>query len=114
MMSEFMFPPIGDEDSLTKDARERDPGDECVGGFCPMPTPKTVVIDEVNHPEHYCQNGMEAINVMEAFSSKEEFVGHLRLTCIKYLLRMNTKDTPAVNVRKAKWYLDRLCKEVSE
>ena len=71
-------------------------------------------VDIVNHPDHYCQNGMEAIDVMKSFSDKEEFVGHLRLTCIKYLLRMHTKDTPEVNVRKAKWYLDRLVKEVSE
>lgn len=73
-----------------------------------------VKIDEVNSPPHYMQGGMEAIDVMQSFSSKEEFVGHLRLTAIKYLLRLNEKDNPAVNARKCRWYVDRLCKELSE
>ena len=52
-----------------------------------------VTIDPIN-PSHYQQGGLEAIDVMEAFSTKEEFVGHLRLTAVKYLLRLNEKDTP--------------------
>ena len=109
MPTHDIFKPVPDA-ALEKDSRERS---ECVDGFCPMPS-KPMPVDIVNHPDHYCQNGMEAIDVMQAFSDKEEFVGHLRLTTIKYLLRMHTKDTPEVNVRKAKWYLDRLVKEVSE
>ena len=112
-MTDFMFPPIGDEDNLTKDARERVPGDECINGFCPMPTPKTVVIDEVN-PQHYQQGGMEAIDVMAAFSSKEEFQGYLRLNAVKYLLRLNNKGSASLNCKKALWCVDRLSKELSE
>jgi hypothetical protein len=112
-MTDFMFPPIGDDDNLTKDAREREPGDECINGFCPMPTPRKVVIDEVN-PAHYQQGGMEAIDVMEAFSSKEEFQGYLRLNAVKYLLRLNNKGSAALNSKKALWYVDRLSKELSE
>ncbi len=107
MATADIFKPIG----------ERGVPDEngCVDGFCPMPTkPMPVTVDEVNHPAHYMQGGMEAIDVMEAFSSKEEFVGHLRLTAVKYLLRLNEKDSPAVNARKCRWYVDRLCKELSE
>lgn len=109
MPTHDIFKPVA-EAALGKDSRERS---EPVDGFTPLSS-EPMPVDIVNRPDHYCQNGMEAIDVMQAFSDREEFVGHLRLTCIKYLLRMNTKDTPEVNVRKAKWYLDRLVREVSE
>jgi hypothetical protein len=100
---------------IFKPIEERGAPDEngCIDGFCPMPT-KPMPVDVVNSPPHYMQGGMEAIDVMEAFSSKEEFVGHLRLTAVKYLLRLNEKDTPSVNARKAKWYVSKLCEELSE
>ena len=110
MATHDIFKPIEDRDN--KADRERD---GCIDGFCPMPTkPMPVTVDEVNQPAHYMQGGMEAIDVMEAFSNKEEFVGHLRLTAVKYLLRLNEKDTPSVNARKAKWYVSKLCEELSE
>ena len=104
---------------IFKPIAERGAPDEngCIDGFCALPkkeAPMPVKIDEVNSPPHYMQGGMEAIDVMQSFSSKEEFVGHLRLTAIKYLLRLNEKDNPAVNARKCRWYVDRLCKELSE
>ena len=74
------------------------------------PLPVSIEDDKIN-PVHYRQGGMEAIDVMNAFSSQEEFIGYLRCNCIKYLLRMNHKDTPSVNVRR---YLDRLYQEVAE
>ena len=72
----------------------------------------SVNIDYVNHPPHYCQGGLESIEVMKAFASKEEFIGHLRLTAIKYLLRLNNKDSAKENADKARWYLDKLCEEL--
>lgn len=102
---------------IFKPIEERGVPDEngCIDGFCALPSKSMpVTVDEVNQPAHYMQGGMEAIDVMQSFSSKEEFVGHLRLTAIKYLLRLNEKDTPSVNARKCRWYVDRLCKELSE
>ena len=88
------------------------PINDCPDGFCPLPTKKSE--DIVNSPSHYMRGGMEAIDVMSAFSSKEEFVGHLRLCAIKYLMRLNQKDTPEVNARKSLWYVKKLCEELSE
>jgi len=102
---------------IFKPIEERGAPDEngCIDGFCAFPPkPMPVTVDEVNQPAHYMQGGMEAVDVMQSFSSKEEFVGHLRLTAIKYLLRLNEKDTPAVNARKCRWYVDKLCQELSE
>ena len=60
------------------------------------------------NPDHYRRDTMEAIDVMEAFSSDEEFRGHLKNTAIKYLLRLYDKDTPLMNARKCAWYVERL------
>lgn len=86
----------------------------CIDGFCPLPTkPMPVNIDYVNAPPHYIQGGLESIDVMKAFASKEEFIGHLRLTAIKYLLRLNNKDTAKENAEKSQWYISKLVEELN-
>jgi hypothetical protein len=60
------------------------------------------------NPDHYKRKTIEAIEVMEQFSTDEEFVGHLKNTALKYLLRLNDKDTPLMNARKCQWYVERL------
>ena len=107
-----MFQPIPDK-ALEKDSRERS---ECVDGFCPLPTPKEVVIDDEISPEHYRGRGgvdtIEAIDVMEAFLSTEEFTGYLRGNAIKYLLRLKSKGSAATNAKKCNWYVNRLVEEL--
>ena len=66
------------------------------------------------NPDHYRKSTMEAIDVMEAFSTGEEFRGHLKNTAIKYLLRLNDKDTPLMNARKCLWYVERLVKKLED
>jgi hypothetical protein len=66
----------------------------------------------VLNPPHYNQNGIETIDYMRAYSTHEEFCGHCRLTAIKYLSRMNIKDEPLENAKKARWYIDRLIEEL--
>lgn len=72
------------------------------------------VIDMVLNPPHYNQGGIETIDYMKAYSTKEEFKGHLRLTAIKYLSRLNEKDDPLENAKKARWYIDELIKELED
>ena len=89
----------------------------CIDGFCPMPTPKSPAkdeppVDEVN-PEHYRQ-GIECIDVMQSIATPEQYQGYLWLTTVKYLYRLHRKGSPELNARKAKWFLDRLCQELSE
>ena len=85
---------------------------ECKDGFCELPSPKKVVIDEVNQPAHYISSGMEAIQVMEAFLSAEEFEGYLRGNALKYLLRLKGKGSAKMNAEKCMWYVNRLSKEL--
>lgn len=78
--------------------------------------PEEAVYDEpeedvVNHPKHYkLDNGIEAIDLMEMTSTAPEFVGHLRNTALKYIIRAGHKD-PSKYVQdldKAKWYITKL------
>ena len=67
--------------------------------------------DHIN-PEHYKIGGIETIEYMKAKSTPEEFRGHLRLTALKYLSRFGKKDDELQELKKAKWYLDKLIEEL--
>lgn len=69
--------------------------------------------DPIN-PDHYRVGGIETIDFMRAKASDEEFRGHLRLTAIKYLSRGPYKDDALEDYKKARWYLDRLIKEMEK
>lgn len=70
--------------------------------------PPIVQEDTVNHPSHYTDGGIEAIEAIEAQLTAEEFRGYLRGNCAKYLWRCNLKDNPTENLLKCEWYLKRL------
>lgn len=67
--------------------------------------------DVVNNPKHYkLENGIEAIDLMEMTSTAPEFVGHLRNTALKYIIRAGHKDPTKYiqDLDKAKWYITKL------
>jgi len=64
--------------------------------------------DNVNKPAHYTQGEIECIDAMRAQATPEEYRGHLRLTAVKYLWRCNDKAQCVQDLRKARWYLDKL------
>ena len=68
--------------------------------------------DNVNNPQHYKQYSLEAIEGIKGSMSKEEFQGYLKGAALKYLWRYKYKQAPVEDLRKAKWYLDQLLKEV--
>jgi hypothetical protein len=59
-------------------------------------------------PPYYKIGGIEAIDYMEAKSTREEFTGHLRLTALKYLSRAGHKGNVLVDLKKAQWYINKL------
>jgi len=69
--------------------------------------------DMVNHPPHYNQNGIECIDAIKA-STGDHFKDYLKGNIIKYLWRFNYKGKPMEDLRKAKWYLDKLIEEEKE
>jgi hypothetical protein len=58
--------------------------------------------DPVNAPVHYRGEGMEAIDVIEAFD-----LGFRLGNAVKYILRAGKKGDALVCLKKARWYLDR-------
>ncbi len=66
--------------------------------------------DNVNHPEHYqAENGMEAIDVIEAFDLNFN-LGN----AIKYILRAGHKDDEGQDLKKAMWYLKREINKIED
>ena len=76
-------------------------------GIIPKPS------DSVNSPNHYTAGGIEVIDVLKAKMTESEFKGFLRGNVIKYLLRAELKGNEEQDYQKAKWYLERLLREVA-
>lgn len=73
--------------------------------------------DLVNHPSHYISaNGtMEVIDVIEAFTSDLQGIeAFCTANAIKYILRWPYKENAIQDLEKAKWYIDRLIKELEK
>lgn len=68
--------------------------------------------DMVNHPSHYTQGGIECIDALKAATvSKTGIEAVCTANVIKYLWRYEEKNG-IEDVKKAKWYIDRLIKEL--
>ena len=70
--------------------------------------------DMVNNPDHYTHNGIEAINVIEAKLTDEQYEGYLQGSVMKYLLRSNYKGKRNEDLNKAQWYLNTLVENNNE
>lgn len=58
--------------------------------------------ENVNHPKHYQGNGLEAIQVIEAFALDFN-LGN----AVKYILRSGKKGEKREDLEKAIWYIRR-------
>ena len=71
------------------------------------------VKDNVNHPSHYTQGNIECIEaIAEATKQLQGIEAVATANVIKYVWRWKFKNG-VEDLRKAKWYLDRLIEEVS-
>ena len=62
----------------------------------------TTTNDPVNRPAHYCVNGFEVIDIIEAYELNFP-LGN----AVKYILRAGKKDNYKQDLEKAVWYLQR-------
>lgn len=66
----------------------------------------------VNHPKHYTQGGIECIDAIKAATvNKPGIEAVCTANIIKYVWRYESKNG-LEDLRKAKWYLERLIAEV--
>ena len=79
----------------------------------PLKTPEMV-----NHPAHYLSNGMEVIDIIEAFD-----LSFCSGNAVKYILRagakqdyegQDQKQKTIEDLKKAVWYLNRRIVEIQE
>lgn len=68
--------------------------------------------DNVNHPSHYTAGGIECIDALKAATEGLEGIQAVcTANAIKYLWRWR-RENGAEDLKKAKWYIDRLLKEL--
>ena len=67
-------------------------------------------IDRVNSPSHYTSGKTEVIDIIEdaVKDAPSNIYGMLQSQVLKYMLRVWLKDNPLEDMKKARWYLDRL------
>lgn len=64
--------------------------------------------DPVNHPSHYTSGGIECLDALEASMTPIEYAGFLKGQVFKYIWRYRLKGKPVQDLKKARFYLDRL------
>ena len=67
--------------------------------------------DPVNHPNHYTYGSIECIDSIKSSMPRDAYCGYLKGNIMKYIWRYNMKNNPVEDLRKAKWYLNRLIEE---
>lgn len=64
-------------------------------------------IDNVNHPKHYTQGGIECIDAMIAALGKQVVMDFCLGNAFKYIFRCKNKNG-LEDVKKANWYINKL------
>ncbi len=70
--------------------------------------------DPVHRPEHYNNGGMECIDAIQGMLTHDEYIGYLRGNALKYNWRCRYKGKPIEDLRKARWYEERLIRYMLE
>ena len=65
----------------------------------------------VNHPDHYNSGKIEVIDFIKSLGLHEDFC---IANAIKYLSRYKHKGDALEDLKKAKWYIDYIIKEMEE
>ncbi len=71
----------------------------------PFQAPTEQKDPHVDHPEHYNKGSIEVIDFLESLGIAEDFCAG---NAIKYISRYRHKGTPLQDLKKARWYIERL------
>ena len=64
--------------------------------------------DPVESPSHYTDGAIECIDAIQSSMDSLSFCGYLKGNVEKYLWRYKLKEKPIEDLKKARWYLDKL------
>jgi len=67
--------------------------------------------DPVDKPLHYNSGNIECIDAIVESMSNEEFCGYLKGNVLKYVWRYRYKGKPVEDLKKARWYLNKMVEE---
>ncbi len=70
------------------------------------------ILDKIN-PEHYKVGGIETFDYIKAKLSPSQLAGFCKGNIIKYVSRADHKNK-VEDLKKAKWYLDKLIEEIDD
>ena len=59
--------------------------------------------DKINHPDHYTMGGIECFDFINSWE-----LSFTEGNVIKYVVRAPYKGKPVEDLKKARWYLDKL------
>ena len=79
---------------------------EYVKTISTTPLPPKEKDDNVNHPLHYTEGGIETIDYIRAKLTKEEFKGYCKGNIFKYLSRAGKKGSEKEDLQKAETYIE--------
>ena len=88
--------------------------DPDTGATLTIPEEHMIKYSDWKNPDHYRKKDFEAIDVIKSVLTEEQFTGYLIGNSLKYLLRVNDKDTVLMNISKAEWYANRLEQELEK
>jgi hypothetical protein len=69
--------------------------------------------DAVTKPKHYNTGGIEAIDYIKQ-QLGDGFIEYCEGNTLKYLHRWRYKEHPVQDLRKARWYLDKMIEATEE
>lgn len=64
--------------------------------------------DNVNHPQHYNQNGIECLDVIKAFFGGQVFIDFCLGNALKYIMRCKHKGKYLEDLKKANFYIEQI------
>jgi hypothetical protein len=70
--------------------------------------------DAVNSPAHYNYGKVECIEAIEESMTPDSFKGYLKGNTMKYLWRYERKSNALQDLKKARWYLDKLISQIEK
>lgn len=70
--------------------------------------------DPVNKASHYNDGDIECIDALEASMTPIEYAGFLKGQFLKYIWRYRLKGNPVEDLKKARYYLDRLIRIIEK